>query len=91
MSFSRLFRYPYIYYRLLALPNLVTYNRSIIDMTTVYDVPAKEFIDELAKKLKNDKSVQTPDAAFSALWPVQSEESFLQFSSMPAPPQFPRE
>ena len=31
-------------------------------MTTVYDVPAKEFIDELAKKLQNDKTIQIPDA-----------------------------
>ena len=31
-------------------------------MTTVYDVPAKEFVDELAKKLQNDKTIQIPDA-----------------------------
>lgn len=30
-------------------------------MTTVYDVPAKEFIDEVAKKLQNDKNIQLPE------------------------------
>jgi len=30
-------------------------------MTTVYDVPSKELIDEVAKKLKNDKIVQIPE------------------------------
>jgi len=30
-------------------------------MTTVYDVPAKELIDEVAKKLQNDKSIFLPE------------------------------
>jgi len=30
-------------------------------MTTVYDVPAKEFIDALAKKLKTEKIIQIPE------------------------------
>jgi len=30
-------------------------------MTTVYDVPAKELIDEIAKKLQNDKSIVPPE------------------------------
>jgi len=30
-------------------------------MTTVYDVPAKEFIDEVAKKLQNDKTISIPE------------------------------
>ncbi len=30
-------------------------------MTTVYDVPAKELIDEVAKKLKNDENIKTPE------------------------------
>jgi len=30
-------------------------------MTTVYDVPAKEFIDEVAKKLQNDNNISTPE------------------------------
>jgi len=35
-------------------------------MTNVYDVPAKELIDEVAKKLKEDKSIQMPEQnAFS--------------------------
>jgi len=31
-------------------------------MTTVFDVPAKELIDEVAKKLKADKVIQIPEA-----------------------------
>mgnify|MGYP006292148141 FL=1 len=31
-------------------------------MTTIYDVPAKELIDEVAKKLKQDENIVTPDA-----------------------------
>ena len=30
-------------------------------MTTVYDVPAKELVDEVAKKLQNDKSIFLPE------------------------------
>ena len=30
-------------------------------MTTVYDVPAKELIDEIAKKLESEKSVSLPE------------------------------
>jgi len=30
-------------------------------MTTVYDVPAKDLIDELAKKLESDKSIVAPE------------------------------
>ena len=30
-------------------------------MTTVFDVPAKELIDAVGKKLQSDKEVQTPD------------------------------
>jgi len=30
-------------------------------MTTVYDVPAKDLIDEVAKKLKDDKNIQIPE------------------------------
>ncbi|MCK5030407.1 MAG: 40S ribosomal protein S19, partial [Thermoplasmatales archaeon] len=30
-------------------------------MTTLYDVPTKELIDEVAKKLKNDKSIALPE------------------------------
>jgi len=30
-------------------------------MTTVYDVPAKEFIDEVAKKLQSEKEIKTPE------------------------------
>ncbi len=32
-------------------------------MTTVYDVPAKELIDVVAKKLQNDKSIVLPDGS----------------------------
>jgi len=32
-------------------------------MTTVYDVPAKELIDVVAKKLQNDKSIVIPDGS----------------------------
>jgi small subunit ribosomal protein S19e len=31
-------------------------------MTTVYDVPIKELIDEIAKKLQQDKTISCPDA-----------------------------
>jgi len=31
-------------------------------MTTVYEVPAKELIDEVAKKLKDDDNIATPEA-----------------------------
>ena len=31
-------------------------------MTNVFDVPAKEFIDEIAKKLETDSNIQTPEA-----------------------------
>jgi len=31
-------------------------------MTTVYEVPAKELIDEIAKKLKTDDNIVTPEA-----------------------------
>ncbi len=31
-------------------------------MTTIYDVPAKELIDEIAKKLKDDKNIVIPEA-----------------------------
>ena len=31
-------------------------------MTIVYDVPAKEFIDEVAKKLQKDESISLPEA-----------------------------
>jgi len=31
-------------------------------MTTVYDVPAKELIDEVAKKLASDDSIELPEA-----------------------------
>ena len=31
-------------------------------MTTVYDVPAKEFIDEVSNKLKQDKTISIPEA-----------------------------
>ena len=31
-------------------------------MTNVFDVPAKEFIDEIAKKLESDSNIQTPEA-----------------------------
>jgi small subunit ribosomal protein S19e len=31
-------------------------------MTTVFDVPAKDFIDEVAKKLQNDENIKIPDA-----------------------------
>ena len=35
-------------------------------MTTVYDVPSKDLIDAVAKKLQNDKTIVIPDAnAFS--------------------------
>ena len=30
-------------------------------MTTVYDVPAKELIDNVAKKLQSDKTISTPE------------------------------
>jgi len=30
-------------------------------MTTIYDVPAKELIDELAKKLEKDTSIEVPE------------------------------
>lgn len=30
-------------------------------MTTVYDVPAEEFINEVAKKLRSDKSISLPE------------------------------
>ena len=30
-------------------------------MTTVYDVPAKELIDEVANKLKDDKNIKIPE------------------------------
>ena len=30
-------------------------------MTTVYDVPAKELIDEVAKELKKDENIKTPE------------------------------
>ncbi len=30
-------------------------------MTTLYDVPTKELIDEVAKKLQNDKSIVLPE------------------------------
>ena len=30
-------------------------------MTTVYDVPAKEFIDEVARKLQNDNNISVPE------------------------------
>ena len=32
-------------------------------MTTAYDVPAKELIDAVAKKLQNDKSVELPEGS----------------------------
>jgi len=38
------------------------YNRSIIYMTTVYDVPAKDLIDALAKKLQEDINIVMPEA-----------------------------
>ena len=31
-------------------------------MTTVFDVPAKEFIDEVAKRLESDKTISVPEA-----------------------------
>jgi len=31
-------------------------------MTTVYDVPAKELIDQIAKKLKKDKNITKPES-----------------------------
>jgi len=31
-------------------------------MTTVYDVPPEELIDEVAKKLQKDENIKTPDA-----------------------------
>ena len=33
----------------------------VIWMTTAYDVPAKDLIDEIAKKLQNNKSIVPPD------------------------------
>jgi len=45
----------------ITLPNLSFIIRSNIVMTTAYDVPAKELIDELAKKLRNEKAVVEPE------------------------------
>jgi small subunit ribosomal protein S19e len=47
-------------YRSLPLPN--PYNRSNIIMTTVYDVPSKDLIDAVAKKLQSDESIVIPNA-----------------------------
>ena len=32
-------------------------------MTTAYDVPAKELVDELAKKLRNEKAIEEPEGS----------------------------
>jgi small subunit ribosomal protein S19e len=45
----------------ITVPHQPLINWSIIQMTTVYDVPAKEFIDTVAKKLQNDKTVSLPE------------------------------
>jgi small subunit ribosomal protein S19e len=37
------------------------YNGSNIDMTIVYDVPPKELIDAIAKKLEKDSSISVPE------------------------------
>jgi len=42
-------------------------------MTTVYDVPAKELIDEIAKKLQNDKSIVPPGGVSYARTGVDKE------------------
>ena len=42
-------------------------------MTTVYDVPAKELIDIVAKKLQNDKSIVPPEGVSYARTGVDKE------------------
>jgi len=42
-------------------------------MTTVYDVPAKDLIDEVAKKLQNDKSIVPPEGISYARTGVDKE------------------
>ena len=44
-------------------------------MTTVYDVPAKELIDEVAKKLKDDKTIQIPEENIYSRTGVDKENS----------------
>ena len=44
-------------------------------MTTVYDVPAKELIDEVANKLKDDKSIKIPEENIFSRTGVNRENS----------------
>lgn len=46
----------------ITVTQIIPYNRSIINMTTVFDVPAKDLIDAIAKKLKEDSNIVIPEA-----------------------------
>ncbi len=44
-------------------------------MTTVYEVPAKEFIDEISKKLKKDDNIKIPEENIYSKTGVNRENS----------------
>ena len=47
---------------IITVTQIIPYNRSIIYMTTVFDVPAKDLIDAVAKKLHEDTNIVLPEA-----------------------------
>ena len=47
-------------------------------MTTVYDIPADKFINELAKKLEKDENISTPDANLYSRTSVSRENPPVQ-------------
>jgi len=58
-----------IYYK----PHFIEYYRKRSAMTTVYDVPAKDLIDAVTKKLQQDKTITPPDWSKYARTGVHTE------------------